>query len=61
MDPVYGIPLIAALVLAWLAARPSIAAPIASATTVEQLDDLIASTRLKLDADATKALDAASA
>ena len=48
------------MALAWLSARPSIAAPIASATTLEQLDDLVASTRLKLDADAIKALDAAS-
>ena len=35
--------------------------PIASATTVEQLNDLIAATRLELDADAVAALDAASA
>jgi aryl-alcohol dehydrogenase-like predicted oxidoreductase len=47
--------------LAWLAARPAIAAPIASATNLQQLDELVASARLKLDADATKALDAASA
>jgi aryl-alcohol dehydrogenase-like predicted oxidoreductase len=47
--------------LAWLIARPSITAPIASATTLAQLEDLIAATRLKLDADAIKALDAASA
>ena len=51
----------AQVALAWLAARPSIAAPIASATNLQQLDDLVASTRLKLDADATKALDVASA
>jgi aryl-alcohol dehydrogenase-like predicted oxidoreductase len=51
----------AQVALAWLAARPSIAAPIASATNLQQVDDLVASTRLKLDADATKALDAASA
>jgi aryl-alcohol dehydrogenase-like predicted oxidoreductase len=51
----------AQVALAWLAARPSIAAPIASATTIEQMSDLVASTRLKLDADATKALDTASA
>ena len=47
--------------LAWLIARPSITAPIASATTLAQLEDLIAATRLKLDADAIKMLDAASA
>jgi aryl-alcohol dehydrogenase-like predicted oxidoreductase len=47
--------------LAWLMARPSITAPIASATTLAQLEDLIAATRLKLDADAIKQLDTASA
>ena len=47
--------------VAWLLARPSITAPIASATTVEQLDDLVAATRLELDADAITALDHASA
>jgi aryl-alcohol dehydrogenase-like predicted oxidoreductase len=46
--------------LAWLMARPSITAPIASATTLDQLDELIAATRLTLDAEAIKALDAAS-
>jgi len=47
--------------LAWLMARPSITAPIASATNMSQLEDLVASTRLTLDKDAIKALDAASA
>jgi aryl-alcohol dehydrogenase-like predicted oxidoreductase len=47
--------------LAWLMARPSITAPIASATSVAQLEDLIAATRLKLDADAIRQLDRASA
>jgi aryl-alcohol dehydrogenase-like predicted oxidoreductase len=42
-------------------ARPSITAPIASATSVQQLEELIAATWLKLDADAVKQLDAASA
>lgn len=42
------------LAIAWLIARQSITAPIASATSVEQLDDLIAATRLALsDADMT--------
>jgi aryl-alcohol dehydrogenase-like predicted oxidoreductase len=36
-------------------------APIASATSVEQLAELIAATRLVLDADDVRALDAASA
>jgi aryl-alcohol dehydrogenase-like predicted oxidoreductase len=47
--------------LAWLIARPSITAPIASATNMAQLEDLVAATQLKLDAAAIKKLDAASA
>jgi aryl-alcohol dehydrogenase-like predicted oxidoreductase len=35
--------------LAWLLARPSVTAPIASASSLEQLNDLIAATRLELD------------
>ena len=35
--------------LAWLLARPEITAPIASATTLEQLEDVIGATELKLD------------
>jgi aryl-alcohol dehydrogenase-like predicted oxidoreductase len=51
----------AQVALAWLMARPSITAPIASATSVTQMEDLIASTRLELPAVAIKNLDAASA
>jgi aryl-alcohol dehydrogenase-like predicted oxidoreductase len=51
----------AQVALAWLMARPGITAPIASATSPDQLEDLIASVRLKLDPDAVAALDAASA
>lgn len=51
----------AQVALAWLMARPSITAPIASATSVEQLGDLIAATRLQLPPDAVARLDAASA
>lgn len=47
--------------VAWLAARPAVAAPIASATSVQQLEELLAAARLKLDADAIKALDEAGA
>jgi aryl-alcohol dehydrogenase-like predicted oxidoreductase len=47
--------------LAWLMARPSITAPIASATSVEQLTDLVAATRLTLDAEAIEKLNRASA
>jgi aryl-alcohol dehydrogenase-like predicted oxidoreductase len=50
-----------AVALAWLLARPSITAPIASATSVEQLQTLIAGTQLKLDAEAVALLDRASA
>ena len=46
--------------LAWVLAQPSIAAPIASATTLPQLDDLFAATRLKLDAASLRQLDEAS-
>jgi len=51
----------AAVALAWLIDRPGLTAPIASATTVEQLGELIAATRLRLDPDAVRALDQASA
>lgn len=47
--------------LAWLMARPTITAPIASATSVEQVHDLVAAVKLKLDRDAIAELDAASA
>lgn len=46
--------------LAWLMARPGVTAPIASATSVAQLDELIAATRLILDDGAIRTLDAAS-
>ncbi|MGH8080745.1 MAG: aldo/keto reductase [Lysobacter sp.] len=51
----------AQVALAWLIARPSISAPIASATSVGQLQELIAATRLQLPADAIDALNHASA
>jgi aryl-alcohol dehydrogenase-like predicted oxidoreductase len=46
--------------LAWLMARPSITAPIASATRLEQLNDLIAAARLHLDASDIEKLGQAS-
>jgi aryl-alcohol dehydrogenase-like predicted oxidoreductase len=49
-----------AVALAWLMARPSITAPIASATSVEQLNELIAATKLRLASDEIKLLDTAS-
>jgi len=47
--------------LAWLLARPSITAPIASATNVEQLNDLIEGTKLRLDQASIDLLNKASA
>ena len=47
--------------LAWQIARPAITAPIASATSAGQLDELVAATRLPLDAEAIALLDEASA
>ena len=51
----------AQVALAWQIARPSITAPIASATTLEQLAGLVAAARLQLDADALCQIDLASA
>jgi len=51
----------AQVALAWLMHRPSVTAPIASATTLVQLDELLCATRLALDADALQVLDRASA
>lgn len=50
----------AQVALAWLMARPSITAPIASSTSLEQLDDLIAATRLRLTAEDIAILNQAS-
>jgi aryl-alcohol dehydrogenase-like predicted oxidoreductase len=47
--------------LAWLLARPGITAPIASATNLEQLEDLLAATELKLDHSSLDTLNQASA
>jgi aryl-alcohol dehydrogenase-like predicted oxidoreductase len=51
----------ARVALAWLIARPSVTAPIASATSLEQLDDLIKATELELDETSLRLLDEASA
>src|SRR5204862_3145597 len=51
----------AQVALSWLAHRPGITAPIASATTVGQLKELIGGIELVLDTDARATLDAASA
>lgn len=50
----------AQVALAWIMAKPAIAAPIASATRVEQLDELMGALRVSLDQDDIGALDAAS-
>jgi len=47
--------------LAWLMQRKSITAPIVSATSLEQLKDLIAAPAIKLDAESVAAIDKASA
>jgi aryl-alcohol dehydrogenase-like predicted oxidoreductase len=51
----------AQVALAWLMARPSITAPIASATSVDQLKDLARATELELDHPSIALLDKASA
>ncbi len=51
----------AQVALAWLMARPGLTAPIASATSVAQLRELMGATALTLDADAIATLDRASA
>jgi aryl-alcohol dehydrogenase-like predicted oxidoreductase len=51
----------ASVALAWQIARPSITAPIASATTVEQLNELVAATRLQLDTTDIEQLNSAGA
>ena len=51
----------AQVALSWLAHRPGITAPIASATTVAQLTELLGGIELQLDADARATLDRASA
>ena len=51
----------AQVALSWLAHRPGITAPIASATSVEQLRELLGGIDLRLDEEATATLDRASA
>jgi aryl-alcohol dehydrogenase-like predicted oxidoreductase len=51
----------ASVSLAWLIARPSITAPIASATSLEQLNELIEATKLELDHSQIELLNQASA
>jgi aryl-alcohol dehydrogenase-like predicted oxidoreductase len=49
------------IALAWQIARPAITAPIASATSVAQLVELVEAAQLQLDAEAIEELDQASA
>jgi aryl-alcohol dehydrogenase-like predicted oxidoreductase len=51
----------AQVALAWNMAQPAIAAPIASATSLAQLQDLVRAAALRLDDEAREALAAASA
>lgn len=51
----------AAVSLAWLMARPGVTAPIASATSLDQLTDLIEATKLTLDPSSIELLNTASA
>jgi aryl-alcohol dehydrogenase-like predicted oxidoreductase len=48
------------IAMAWLIARPSVTAPIASATNLDQLAELLKSAEIKLDAAAIEQIDAAS-
>ncbi|MGD0455780.1 MAG: aldo/keto reductase [Solirubrobacteraceae bacterium] len=52
---------VAAVALAWLRVQPTVLAPIASATSPEQLAELLASTELELSPAELERLDAASA
>ena len=51
----------AQVALAWVMAQPGLTGPIASATSVEQLQELMGAARLKLSAEALSDLDQASA
>lgn len=48
------------IALAWLIARPSITAPIASATNLEQLAELLKAAEIRLDQDSIRQIDDAS-
>ena len=49
------------IALAWIAAKPGLTAPIASATSVAQLEELLPAMAMKLPADQVARLDAAGA
>jgi aryl-alcohol dehydrogenase-like predicted oxidoreductase len=50
----------AQIALAWLMAKPAVTAPIASATNVSQLEELMGAARITLDSEAMAKLDRAS-
>ena len=50
----------AQIALAWLMAKPPVTAPIASATSVKQLDELLGAAQIALDGEAMAKLDRAS-
>lgn len=52
---------VASTALAWLRSRPTVAAPIAAASRVEQVADLLASTEIELSGDEIEALNSVSA
>jgi aryl-alcohol dehydrogenase-like predicted oxidoreductase len=52
---------VAAVALAWLAAQPTVVAPVASATSTQQLAELLASVELELSAEELARLSDASA
>jgi len=56
----YNVPQ-ASIALAWLLARPSVTAPIVSATSLEQLDAMVGATRIELRPESVGVLDEASA
>lgn len=51
----------ASIAVAWLIARPGITAPIASATSLTQLDSLIQAAQIELSSEAVETLNQASA
>ena len=50
----------AQVAIAWFKGRPGLAAPIASATTIDQLNELVKAATVVLDGAAVAQLDAAS-
>ncbi len=52
---------LAQIAIAWLLAQPDVTAPIVSATSVRQMEELIAAARMSLDEDAIALLNDASA